>query len=291
MSTSKNIVLSCWLQGLSIKALIEVYYSGTMPAEKHTEVSQYSLIGDEIEMAVGKVSFPSVMDIYDITEMFSRYYVDPAVAQHNVPLKWKVKIHDNGKALLLVMVQNCRKMVLDYLLNVGSVGMSHVWIELDGPPETVSTLPGTTRSLPTWYWYILPHQLDDRWARALFGLVGVAAQKVSKISLGGDPGGTRHGEVIESDSPTAKYNWTETSKLYPEPDIVTGSHRFYRKYGSRESEAHAKCFTHFLGDSQVSLIATPDSAIGKLGFGTSLTGFANPVWVKQCRVKYRVGYF
>ena len=242
-------------------------------------------------MTGGIITFPSVMDIYDVKEMFSRYYVDPDIAQHNVPSKWKVKIHDNGKALLLVMVQDCKKMVLDYMLNMGSVGMSHIWIELEGSYEVVTPLPGTTRSLPTWYWYILPHQLNDRRVRVLFGLVGVAAQSVRKVSLGGDPGGTRSGEVAEGDSPNAKYSWTETSKFYSAPDIVTGSHRFYRKYGKRESAAHAKCFTHFLGDGQVSLNASPDSAVGKLGFGTSLTGFSNPVWVKHCRVKYDVSYF
>jgi hypothetical protein len=242
-------------------------------------------------MAGGVVSFPSVMDIYDVKEMFSRFYVNPDIAQQNVPPKWKVKIHDNGKAVLLVMVQNCKKMVLDYILNVGSVGMSHVWIELEGPYEEATPLPGTTRSLPTWYWYILPHQLDSMLVRILFGLVGVAAQSVSKVSLGGDAGGSRAGEVIEGDAPDAKYSWTETSQLYPSPDIVTGSHRFYRKYGMRESAAHAKCFTHFLGDGQVSLSATLDSSISKLGFGTSLTGFSNPVWVKHCHVKYQVSYF
>ena len=109
--------------------------------------------------------------------------------------------------------------------------------------------------------------------------------------MDGDPNGVRSGEVIEGDSPEAKYNWTETSQIYPEPDIVTGSQRFYRKYGVRESAAHAKCESHFLGDSQVSLSATSNSAVGKLGFGTSLIGFSNPVWVKHYRVKYRVSYF
>ena len=242
-------------------------------------------------MTIKMITLPSVMDIYDIKEMFSRYYVDPEIAQQNIPSKWRVRIHDNGKALLLVMVQNCGKMVLDYWLNVGSVGMSNIWIELEGPYEEVNPLPGTTRSLPTWYWYILPHQLDNRLVRMLFGLVGVAAQSASKVSLGGDPGGTRSGEVVEGDSTDTKYSWSEKSQLYPAPDIVTGSHRFYRKYGKRESVAHAKCFTHFLGDGQVSLNASPDSAVGKLGFGTSLTGFSNPVWVKHCRVKYQVRYF
>ena len=81
----------------------------------------------------GIVNISSVMDIYDVKEMFSRYYVDPDIAQQNIPSKWRVKIHDNGKALLLVMVQECKKIVLDYFLNIGSVGMSHIWIELEGP--------------------------------------------------------------------------------------------------------------------------------------------------------------
>jgi len=236
-------------------------------------------------------SIPSVMDIYACEETFSQYHVDPDVARQNVPSKWQVKIDGDGKALLLVMVQECDKMVLDNLIDVGPVGMSHIWIEVEGPPEVVAPLPETMRSLPTWYWYILPHQLDNRLARVLFGLVGVDAQLVSKVSLGGDPGGTRSGEVIETDSPEAKYSWTESSQLYAAPDIVTGSHRFYRQYGVRESAAHATCFTHFLGDAQVSLSATTDSMVGKLGFGTSLTGFSNPVWVRHCRVDYRVDFF
>ena len=231
------------------------------------------------------------MDIYDVKEMFSRYYVDPGVAQQNVPSKWKVKIHENGKALLLVMVQDCRKMVLDRLINVGSLGMSHIWIEIEGPDEIVTPLPGTTRSLPTWYWYILPHELDSYVVRLLFGIAGVDARLVRKITLGDDHTETRSGEVIEGHSTEARYYWTETNKFYPKPDIITGSHRFYRKYGVHESAAHARCFTHFLSDGEVNLTATANSVIGKLGFGTSLTGFSNSVWVKHCRVKYRVGYF
>jgi len=244
-----------------------------------------------VAVIVRSVSVPSVMDIYGCEEMFSQYYVDPDIAQQNVPSKWTVKAHDNGKALLLVMVQQCDKMVLDNLINVGSVGMSHIWIEVEGPTEVVTPLPGTTRSLPTWYWYILPHQLDNPLASMLFRLVGVDARSVSKVSLGGEPDGTRSGEVLESANPQAKYNWTETSQLYATPDIVTGSHRFYRKYGVRESAADAECFTHFLGEGQASLSATSNSAVGTLGFGGSLAGLSNPVWVKHCRVNYWVNFF
>ncbi len=229
--------------------------------------------------------------MYDVMEMFSRYYVEPETAQRNVPKKWKVKIHDNGKAILLVMVQQCKKMVLDYALNVGSVGLSHLWIEIEGPQEVITPLSGTSRSLPTWYWYVTPHQIDNGWASAFFKLVGVPTRSVKSVSLGGEPREIRSGEVIEGGSLDASYSWTETSKLFPEPDIVTGSHRLYGRYGVCESEAHVRCFTHFLGESVVSLSAKPDSSVGKLGFGTSLTGFSSPVWIKHCRVKYKVGYF
>ncbi len=97
---------------------------------------------------------------------------------------------------------------------IGGKGIVFVGIELEGPPEVVAPLPGTTRSLPTWYWYILPHELDGYLIRMFFGLAGVDARLVKKISLVGDPGDTRFGEVIERYSPEAKYNWTETSQLY-----------------------------------------------------------------------------
>src|SRR4030042_1360735 len=238
-------------------------------------------------LLVGLFSIPSVMDIYNVKEIFSRYYIDQEKARKLVPKKWKIKIHENGKALLLIMVQECGKMVLDYLLNIGSVGMSHIWIELEGPHEVLPPLPGTTRTLPTWYWYILPHQLEKPIAHYLFRLAGVDSQQVQKVKLGGDLSEFRSGEVIE-DSSGSGYSWAEKSELYSTPDVVTGSHRFYRKYGVRESWAHAKCFTHFLGESQVSLSASEDSVIAKLGFGTALTGFSNPVWVKHCRVLYKV---
>jgi len=242
-------------------------------------------------LITGNLSIPSVMDIYGCTEMFSRYHVDPYIAQQNVPAKWNVKIDDNGKAILLVMVQQCEKMVLDSVINVGSVGMSHIWIEVEGPDEFVPPLSGTTRSLPTRYWHILPHQLDNRLAYVLFELVGVDAQFVSNLSLGNDLEGVRSGEVIEGNGPKSKYYWTESSQLYAVPDIVTGSQRFYRKIGVKESEAVAKCESHFLGDSQVSLEVKPTTAIGELGLGETLEGFSNPVWVEQCHVHYRVRFF
>ena len=83
-------------------------------------------------MVKGLLSIPSVMDMYDTSEMFSRYYVDPVIAQQHVPSKWKVKIHENGMALLYVLVQECHKM-----LNTIFGGTNE---------EDLSKVPDTTRN-------------------------------------------------------------------------------------------------------------------------------------------------
>ena len=232
------------------------------------------------------IGLPSTMDMYDTHEMFSRYPVDPVLAQRVVPEPWRVKVHDDGRAVLLVMVQDCRRMVLDAIIPLGRVRFSHVWIEVEGPDELVDPLPGTSRALRTWYWYILPHQSDRRLVRTLFGVAGAPAQLVESVELGTRIGRSRSGAVRESASDG--YRWTETADLYDSPDIVTGSHRFYRRYGKLESEAHARCFTHFLGDGTVELEASPGSSVASLGFGTSLRGSSNPVWFRHCHVTYRV---
>jgi hypothetical protein len=237
------------------------------------------------------IKIPSILDLFDVKEMFSRYYVDPVIAQRNVPQKWRVKIHENGKAVLLLMVQESKKVVLDKVIKINSTGLSHLWIELEGLREVIPSLPGTSRSLPTWYWYVTPHQFDNPWAAALCRLVGVETMSVKSISLGGEPAEMRLGEVIEDESTGARYSWVEKSKLYPEPDIITGSHRLFSRFGMRESEAHVRCFTQFLGESEVTLNASSNSSVAKLGFGTSLSGFSNPVWFNHCRVKYLVGLF
>jgi hypothetical protein len=242
-------------------------------------------------LITGNLSLPSIMEIYGCEEMFSWYYVDPDVARKIVPPEWDPKIHESGKALLLVMVQECDKMVLDKIINLGPVDMSHIWVELEGPEEFLDPYPDTSRSLPTRYWYIYPHQLGSKIAHRLFGLAGVDSQYVDSISLGGDPGGSRNGFVSEIPDLDIQYSWTEQSELYSEPDIVTGSQEFYRKYRNRKSSAQAKCISHFLGDSVVDLNAGTGSAIFNLGFGSILNGYSNPVWVEYCRVHYQVDFF
>jgi hypothetical protein len=48
------------------------------------------------------------------------------------------------------------------------------------------------------------------------------------------------------------------------------------------------CHAAFLGAGEITLRATPDSAIGKLGFGTTLRGSTNAVEI-TCDVRIQVG--
>ncbi len=228
------------------------------------------------------------MDMINCREMFAEFYVDPTAAQQNVPRGYELLIHKNGKAMLLILVQDSQKCILNGLIRVSPMRMTQIWIELVGPDEVGPPLPGTTSSLPTRYWYTLPHQMDSTRAHFAFRSMGFDTQLVKEITLGGKPGGMRQGKVIEKD-PLVKYRWTETSQLWPTPNLVTGRQRFYRQYGElikRKSEGIVTCRSNFLGDGQIVLSADPDSAVGSLGFGTELRGATKSVEI-NCRVEIR----
>jgi hypothetical protein len=230
------------------------------------------------------------MQMSKCKEMFSEFYVDPVVARQNVPQSYKVRIYPNGKALLLVLVQDCEKCVLKGFIPISPMKMSHIWIELEGPEEVGLALPGTKGSLPTSYWYGLPHQTDSTLAHIAFWLVGIDTQLVKEITMGGDPGRTRQGSVVEND-PGSGYHWTETSQLWPMPNLVTGRRWFYRQYGrlvKRQSEGIVVCRANFIGEGKVVLEAEPGSAIEKLHFGTTLQGSTKAVEI-NCQVKIQVG--
>jgi len=231
------------------------------------------------------------MRMVGCTEMFAEFPLQPAIARAAVPPGYEIRIHPNGMALLLLMVQECKFCILDGVVHVSPMRMSHIWIELVGPEEIGPPLPGTTASLPTHYYYALPHQIDNPLARLLLSLAGLDVQKVRCISLGGPPGGVRIGNVIERGSQLAKYTWEETSTIWPSPHILTGRRRFYREYGhtlKRRSEGLVVCKSVFLGDGKVILEAHHSSALGQLGVRTPLQGATNPVEMEYCSVHIRV---
>jgi len=222
-------------------------------------------------------------------EMFAEFPVNAAVAKENVPSGYTIRINKDGMATMLLMVQDCKEGILDGLLQIRPMRMSHIWIEIDGPEETAPPLPGTTGSLPTAYYYILPHQFESGLAYIGLTIAGIDSQLVKKITLGERLGDQRPGEVIEK-LPSIAYRWTETSKLSAVPNLVTGKRKFYREYGwviKSKSEGTVTCNSSFLGEGNVVLNPSPDSAIGRLHLGSTLEGTVHPVEM-SCHAEIKV---
>jgi hypothetical protein len=219
------------------------------------------------------------MEMSNCKEMFAEFPVDATLARKNVPPEYNIRTDTNGRATLLLMVQDCEKGLLDGLIRIKPMRMSNIWMEIEGPVEVGPALPGTTSSLPTAYYYILPHQMDSSLAHVSLNLTGIDSQLVKEIKLGDRSGDQRLGHVIEK-SPSRMYQWTETSQLWATPTVVTGRRKFYRQYGwaiKRSSTGIVTCNSSFLGEGRVILTASPASAIGLLQLGTTLPGTVHPV--------------
>jgi|GEM_PF-1497428 len=233
----------------------------------------------------------STMRMIHCKEMFAEFYIDPAAATKIIPQNYKARVYDDGHAMLLLMVQDCEKCILNRLLRIAPMRMSHIWIEILGPENIGPQLPGTERSLPTRYYYALPHQIDNALAFFALWFVGIDVQKVKRIALGDNPGGIRHGKVIAKGNPAINYRWEEKSAVWPSADVVTGRRWFYREYGRiirRRSEGLVVCNSSFLGNGDIRLDADMGSPIESLGLGTTLIGKTNPVEIDNCHVSIRV---
>jgi hypothetical protein len=229
------------------------------------------------------------MDMMECKELFAEFPVDPKIAKQHIPSEYKIRIDRNGMATLLLMVQDCNKGILDGLIRIKPMRMSQIWIEIEGQEEVGAPLPDTTESLPTAYYYILPHQMESRLAHIALTLTGIDSQSVKEITLGERTGDQRFGQIIEK-APSVKYQWTETSQIWKIPKVVTGRRIFYRQYGwliKRTSVGTVACRSKFLGDGRVILNMSPDSAIGRLNFGTTLQGTAHSVEM-SCRADIKV---
>jgi hypothetical protein len=225
------------------------------------------------------------MELWDCRELFVEFPVDAARAQAGLPSGYQVKPRDGGKAVLLLMVQDCTRGRLDRILPIEPLRFAHVWIEVTGPEEVGPVLGGTLRSLPTAYYYATPHQVESRMGHLALSAVGIASQRVDSISLGGGPGPARKGEVVESPG-RGGYRWTDAGRPWAEGQYVTGRRRFGRDIGGlwpRRTSGTVECRSNFLGQSQVALEADPDSAIGRLQLGGVLRGEGYLVEMTDCR--------
>lgn len=233
---------------------------------------------------------PSFLAMIGCRELFAELPIDAALARRAVPSPYSVKLLPTGQAKLLFLIEECEKGVLDGVLPVRPLRMAQLWIELEGPEEIGPALSGTTSSLPTSYWYALPHQMESRVATTAFRVAGIDIQRVTRIDIGGAPGAPRRGEVVEDKSGDKRYGWEEAIRLWDAPNVVTGRRWFFRDYGSvlkRRSVGFAICRSAFIGEGEITVTASPSSAIGRLGIG-SLHGLCNAVEM-NCRVQIRVG--
>jgi hypothetical protein len=230
------------------------------------------------------------MDMYTCRELFVEFPVDPSSAQRNLPAGYRAKQRADGKAVLLLMAQDCERGKLDHVLPVKPLRFSQLWIEVTGPEETGATLPGTVRSLPTAYYYANPHQIESRVGHLALTLVGIASEHVAEISLGGTSGSARHGRVVEQTGQVG-YSWTDSSRPWPAPEYVTGRRKFEREFGSvwkRRTKGTVECRSNFLGSSEVVLRADPASAVGRLHLGETLRGDGHLVEMTDCHAVIQV---
>ena len=236
-------------------------------------------------------TIPSKMKMIGCRESFVEFYVDPQVARRNVPTNYEVRKYPNGKANLLIMIQDWDKCILDGILPIKQVKMSHIWIELNGPNEIGPALPGTESSLPTSYYYALPHQIDNKLAVLAFRLAGIDVQQVKRIEVSGKPGESHSVRVVERENPAIGYSWEGSGDLWDEPKILTGRRWFYRQYGKRwkrKSAGLVVCRSSFLGESEIKLTVDDGSMISSLGFGSELPGTLKYVKT-DCNCVIRVG--
>lgn len=233
---------------------------------------------------------PSYLTMIGCRELFAELPIDAALARRAVPSGYSIKHLPTNQAKLLFLIQECQKGVLDGVLLVRPLRMAQLWIELEGPEEVGPALPGTTSSLPTSYWYALPHQIDSVVACTAFRVAGIDVQRVVRIDTGGAAGSPRRGEVVQDRSGDERYGWDATTRPWAAPNVVTGRRWFYRDYGrvlKRRSVGLVVCRAAFLGEGEITVTASPASAIGRLGF-ISLHGVSNAVEM-DCKAKIRVG--
>jgi len=222
----------------------------------------------------------SKMTMTRCRELFAEFPIDLATARKAVPVHYDVRVYPNGQALLLLMVQECERCTLDHLIVVRPMRMAHFWIELNGPEEVGAAVPGTTASLPTSYYYALPHQLESPLGAFVFRAVGIDIQRVTRIRIGGDPGVERQGEILENQITGSGCKLEDRTPLWKSPQVLTGRRWFFREYGRftrRRSVGRVVCRSSFLGEGEVTLTATLDSAVTRLGFGTTLHGVCKAV--------------
>jgi hypothetical protein len=233
--------------------------------------------------------------------------VDPAKARGYLPLGYTVFVSDqdaadvsrvlpDGSAVLIIIYQECAAASWDGI-QLAPLKMVHHWVRIDGPLE-ILPVPGTSRTVPTYYWYMLDDPTTSIDLRRRLREAGVSSSKIESIELGFDINGVRAGGVVEKDIPGAKddigYSFVEHNR--PSEQLPVGvNHRLFRE----TCDDSGRCtlmkaldsgfIIPFGSGSLVSVTAHPDSSVARLWGTTELSGIATQFEHMEFKVKISSG--
>jgi hypothetical protein len=218
--------------------------------------------------------------------------VDPARAQGYLPLGYNVFVSDqdaadvsralpDGSAVLIIIYQECSAASWDGM-QLAPLKMVHHWVRIDGPFE-ILPIAGTSRTAPTYYWYMLDDPTTSIDLRRRLREAGVTSSKIESIALGFDTNGVRTGGVVEKNAAGAEddigYSFVEHNRP-SEPLPVGVNHRLFHE----TCDDNGRCtlmkaldsgfIIPFGSGSPVTVTAHPDSSVARLWDTTRLSGIA-----------------
>ena len=233
--------------------------------------------------------------------------VDPARARGYVPPVYTVFLADpdaadvsralpDGSAVLIIIYQECSAASWDGT-QLAPLKMVHHWVRIDGPHE-ILLVPGASRAVPTYYWYMLDDPTTSVSLRRRLREAGVTSSKIESIELGFDIKGVRTGGVVEENVPGAKddigYSFVENNR--PSEKLPVGiNHRLFHETCDDNGQCTLmKAFDSgfiipFGSGSPVTVTAHPDSSVARLWGATELRGIATQFEHMEFKVKISSG--
>ena len=233
--------------------------------------------------------------------------VDPARARGHVPLGYTVFVSDqdaadvsralpNGSAILIIIYQECSAASWDGM-QLAPLKMVHHWVRLDGPHE-ILPVPGTSRTVPTYYWYMIDDPTTSIGLRRRLREAGVTSSKIESIELGFDIDGVRTGGVVEKNTPGAKddirYSFVENNRVSEQLRVGVNHRLFHETCDDNGQCTLMKALDSgfiipFGSGSPVTVTAHPDSSVARLWGTTELRGVATQFEHMEFKVKISSG--
>ena len=202
----------------------------------------------------------------------------------------------DGCAILIVIYQECSSASWDGT-QLAPLKMVHHWVRIDGPHE-ILPVPDTSRTVPTYYWYMLDDPTTSISLRRRLREAGISSSKIDSIELGFDINGVRTGGVVEKVTPGAKevVSYSFVGNNRPSEQLPVGvNHRLFHE----TCDDNGRCtlmkaldsgfIIPFGSGSPVTLTAHSDSSVARLWGTTELSGIATQFEHMEFKVKISSG--